>query len=123
MAVRTIRVRMAARAPPKVSAGKIKWTQLEGDDQVAVPETGNRPSPMAKNKISIGPSAKLGNDKPSRLTKLSKRSSQRLRRSAERTPAGMEISRATIIAAMVSSRVEGYASAMSEVTGRWKRSD
>src|SRR5207248_370964 len=103
----TIRVKMAASAPPNVSAGRIKWTQVEGDDHAAVPETGNSPSEMAKNKISIGPSAKLGNDNPSRLTKLSRRSSQRLRRNAERTPAGMEINRATIMAAMVSSRVEG----------------
>ena len=38
----------------------------------------------------MGPRAKLGNDRPKRLTTESRRSSQRLRRWAERTPAGME---------------------------------
>ena len=71
------------------------------------PETGSQPSSIAKNKMRIGPSAKFGKDNPSREMKLSSRSSQRLRRSAERTPAGIERQRATSNAARVSSMVAG----------------
>src|SRR5215469_4571020 len=56
MAVRTMRVRIAASDPPMVMAGKIRCA-TEPD-----PETGNSPSLMAKNKIKIGPRAKLGSD-------------------------------------------------------------
>ena len=69
------------------------------------PETGSHPSLMAKSKIRIGPSAKFGNDKPNRLTTLSSRSSQRLRRCAERTPAGIDSRIATSKAAKVNSMV------------------
>src|ERR1035438_3059768 len=79
-----MRVRMAARALPMVRAGR---TRLANEP---APETGSHPSLMAKNKIRMGPSAKLGNDRPNRLTTESRRSSQRLRRRAERTPAGVE---------------------------------
>src|ERR1035438_5826300 len=71
------------------------------------PETGSQPSSIAKNKMRIGPSAKFGNDNPSNETKLSARSSQRLRRSADRTPAGIANASATSNAASVSSMVAG----------------
>src|SRR5260370_29006239 len=82
MEVRTMRVRIAASAPPMVTAGSTRLAKEPA------PETGSHPSLMAKRRIRIGPSAKLGNDRPKRLTTLSRRSSQRLRRRAERTPAG-----------------------------------
>src|SRR6266540_3287042 len=84
MLVRTMRVRIAASDAPIVSAGNTRLRQLPA------PETGSRSSRMAKSRMSIGPSAKFGTERPSRLTKPSARSSQRLRRVAERTPAGME---------------------------------
>src|ERR1017187_1296181 len=84
MEVRTMRVRIAARALPMVSAGN---TRLANEP---APETGSHPNLMAKIRIRMGPSAKFGNDKPNRLTTESRRSSQRLRRRAERTPAGRE---------------------------------
>ena len=73
------------------------------------PAAGDRQQPRftAKNKISTGPRAKFGNDSPSRLTKLSARSSQRLRRRAERTPAGIESASATSSDASVSLSVNG----------------
>ena len=65
-----------------------------GEDEVArsepAPETGSQPSLMEKSRIRMGPRAKLGNDRPKRLTTLRARSSQRLRRWAERTPAGID---------------------------------
>ena len=72
-----MRVRIAASAPPMVIAGRIRW-RSEPE-----PETGSRPSLMANNRIRIGPRAKLGNDRPNRLTTLIRRSSQRLRRWAD----------------------------------------
>ena len=79
-----MRVRMAASAPPMVRAGS---TRLANEP---APETGSHPSLIANSRIRIGPSAKLGNDRPKRLTTESRRSSQRLRRRAERTPAGID---------------------------------
>src|SRR5215467_80343 len=106
-----MRVRMAASDAPKVTAGRTRCPTLPD------PETGNSPRRMAKNNIKIGPSAKFGKDSPQRLTKLSRRSSQRLRLRAERTPAGMEISKATIIAARVSWIVDGYRLRTTDDTG------
>ena len=83
-----MRVRIAASAPPMVIAGS---TRCASDPE---PETGSHPSSMAKIKMRIGPSAKFGNDSPSSETKLSTRSSHRLRRSADRTPAGIDRARA-----------------------------
>jgi hypothetical protein len=71
------------------------------------PETGSHPSLMAKRRMRIGPRAKLGNDRPKRLTTLRRRSSQRLRRWAERTPAGIDRMMATNSDASVSCRVLG----------------
>ncbi len=84
-----MRVRIAASAPPMVIAGS---TRCASEPE---PDTGSQPNSMAKNRMRIGPSAKLGNDNPSSETKLSRRSSQRLRRSAERTPAGIDSASAT----------------------------
>ncbi len=53
-----MRVRIAASAPPMVMAGSTRWA---GEPE---PDTGSHPSSIAKNKMRIGPSAKLGNDKP-----------------------------------------------------------
>jgi hypothetical protein len=55
--------------------------------------------------MRMGPRAKLGNDRPKRLTTESRRSSQRLRRWAERTPAGIDKMMATKSDASVSCRV------------------
>src|SRR5271165_4596279 len=101
MEVRTMRVRIAAKEPPMVMAGSTKCCH---DPE---PDTGSQPSSIAKNKIRIGPSAKLGNDRPNNETKLSVRSSQRLRCSADRTPAGIARHNATVSAATVSCRVQG----------------
>src|ERR1700756_2623214 len=99
MDVRTIRVRIAAKELPMVIAGHSRCAKLPD------PDTGSHPKLMAKNKISTGPSAKLGNDKPKRLITLRARSSQRLRLCAERTPAGIESTIATTSAEMVNCRV------------------
>ncbi len=101
-----MRVRIAASAPPMVIAGSTRCA-IEPE-----PETGSHPNSIEKSRIRIGPSAKLGKDNPSSETKLSTRSSQRLRRSAERTPAGIDSASATNSAASVSSIVSGYACAM-----------
>ncbi len=69
-----MRVRMAASALPMVSAGSTRFAKDPA------PETGSHPALIANNKIRMGPSAKLGNDRPKRLTTESRRSSQRLRR-------------------------------------------
>src|SRR3954464_6359757 len=118
-----MRVRIAASAPPSVNAGKIKCTHVDGELHAAVPETGKSPSEIAKNKIKMGPSAKFGNDRPSRLTKLRTRSSQRLRRRAERTPAGIANTSAPPSEAKVKSNVDGYASLISAATGCCSRND
>src|SRR5258707_15344433 len=102
-----MRVRIAASAMPSVAAGSTIYPQVDGWPHEAVPETGKRPRLIAKNKIRIGPNAKLGKLSPSKLTKLSKRSSHWLRRRADRTPAGIEISRAIVSAEKVSNKVEG----------------
>ena len=112
-----MRVRIAASAPPMVIAGNTRCA-IEPE-----PDTGSHPNSIAKNKIRIGPSAKFGNDNPSSETKLSTRSSQRLRRKAERTPAGIDSASATISAASVSSMVAGYACAMMCPTFWFMRSD
>ena len=91
-----MRVRMAASAPPMVMDGSTRLAKEPA------PDTGSHPSLMAKRRIRIGPSAKLGNDRPKRLTTLSRRSSQRLRRWALRTPAGIERMMATNSDASVS---------------------
>src|SRR5207248_1069858 len=69
-----MRVRIAASAPPMVIAGRTRCAT------VPEPETGSNPSVIAKNRIRMGPRAKLGKDNPKRLTTLSNRSSQRVRR-------------------------------------------
>ena len=94
-----MRVRMAASALPIVMAGSTRLAKLPE------PETGSHPSLIENSRIRIGPSAKLGNDKPNRLTTLMARSSQSLRRRAERTPAGIESAMATRSAATVSCSV------------------
>src|ERR1700681_1777829 len=104
-----MRVRIAAKAPPMVIAGRTRWAK------VPEPETGSHPSVIAKNKISTGPSAKFGNDRPNRLTTLSRRSSQRLRRRADLTPAGTARTIATNKDANVSCNVLGYRFAIREV--------
>src|SRR5215467_6211285 len=101
MEVRTMRVRIAASALPMVIAGRMR---LANDP---APETGSHPSLIAKSKIRIGPSAKLGNESPKRLITESVRSSHRLRRRADRTPAGIDKMIATNKLASVRRRVYG----------------
>src|ERR1700758_2402344 len=102
MDVRTMRVRMAARALPMVIAGS---TRFANDP---APETGSHPALIANRRIRIGPSAKFGNERPKRLTTESRRSSQRLRRRADRTPAGIERTIATKRLARVGRGGEGW---------------
>src|SRR5215470_1736983 len=101
MDVLTIRVRIAASDPPIVIAGKTKWARLPD------PETGKSPREIENIRIRIGPSAKFGKDSPKRLTTLKTLSSHLPRRCAERTPAGIEITRATINDATVNCKVYG----------------
>ena len=82
--VRTMRVRIAASAPPMVTAGSTRCSM------VPEPDTGSTPSLIAKNRISTGPSAKLGNDNPRRLTNPTTWSVRWLRLLADTTPAGMD---------------------------------
>ena len=60
MEPRTMRVRMAASAAPRVAAGKNVVAEAPPR-----PETGSQPSLMEKRVISRGPSAKLGTARPS----------------------------------------------------------
>jgi len=99
MEVRTMRVRIAANAPPMVIAGS---TRFASDP---APDTGSIPNLMANSRMRIGPSAKFGNESPKRLTTDSSRSSHRLRRRADRTPAGIESTMATSNDASVSRSV------------------
>ncbi len=69
------------------------------------PETGSQPRAMEKIKINAGPRAKVGNDRPKRLTTPRVRSGQRLTRRAEATPAGMASSVPRSVAATVRARV------------------
>src|SRR4051794_22828593 len=101
MEVRTMRVRIAASAPPMVIAGRSKCAK------VPEPDTGSHPSLMENNKIRIGPSAKFGKESPNKLTTLRARSSHEFRRRAERTPAGMDSNIATSKAAKVNCKVYG----------------
>src|SRR5215469_5010420 len=101
MEVRTMRVRMAASALPMVIAGRMRL----GNDPA--PETGSQPSLIAKSRIKIGPRAKFGNERPKRLITESVRSSQRLRRRAECTPAGIDKTIATNKLSRVRRRVYG----------------
>ncbi len=96
-----MRVRIAAKAPPMVIAGSTRWAREPE------PETGSHPSLTAKNKISTGPKAKLGNDRPNRLTTLRTRSSHWFLLLAECTPAGMASTMATNNDASVSCKVNG----------------
>src|SRR5579864_5020406 len=102
MEVRTMRVRMAASAPPIVNAGRTRFANEPA------PETGSHPALIANNRIRIGPSAKFGNERPKRLTTEITRSSQRLRLRAERTPAGIDRTIATNRLARVRRSVYGY---------------
>src|SRR5437764_10761882 len=90
---------------------------------VPEPETGSNPSLIAKKRIKMGPRAKLGKDNPKRLTTLSSRSSQRLGRCAEHTPAGTESVTATSNDASVNSNVYGYRCAIMLLTLWLKRND
>src|SRR3954465_9879190 len=110
MEVRTIRVRIAASAPPMVIAGS---TRLANDP---APETGSHPALIANKRIRIGPSAKFGKERQNRLITDSRRSSHRLRRRAERTPAGIESRIATNKLAKVRRSVYGYRCPSSFVT-------
>src|SRR5579872_1779091 len=110
MDVLTIRVRIAASAPPIVIAGRTRFAREPA------PDTGSHPSLIAKIRIRIGPSAKFGNDNPNKLTTESTRSSQRLRRRAERIPAGIDRTIATNSDANVSCSVYGYRCKIRRVT-------
>src|SRR3954470_3774333 len=101
MLVRTMRVRIAASAPPMVMAGR---TRLANDP---APETGSHPALIANSRMRMGPRAQFGNERPNRLTTESRRSTHRLRAGAERTPAGMERMIATRRLAIVRRRVYG----------------
>ena len=77
-----MRVRIAASALPMVTAGKTRFAK------VPEPETGSHPSLMANSKIRMGPRAKLGNDRPKRLTTLMARSSQSITAPGGANPRG-----------------------------------
>ena len=58
MEVRTMRVRIAASAPPMVIAGSTRFCHEPE------PDTGNQPNSMANKRMRIGPSAKFGKRQP-----------------------------------------------------------
>src|SRR5437764_11069636 len=98
---RTMRVRIAARAAPSVTAGRIRWLAPPR------PDTGNQPISTEKIKIKTGPRAKLGTERPSKVKNDVARSPRLPRRHAEKTPAGGAIAIQTINAARDNSRVAG----------------
>ena len=69
------------------------------------PETGSQPRLMEKTRISTGPSARPGTERPKRLTTESAWSKKRPRRTAARIPAGSASASAKTNAVSVSAIV------------------
>jgi hypothetical protein len=103
MAVRTMRVRSAARPRPRVTAGRMRCVKKARPEPE--PETGSQPSLMEKRMMRIGPRAKFGKDSPTRERTPVVRSCQRSRWVADQTPAGMAIARPMKRAASERARV------------------
>src|ERR1700692_830286 len=108
---------MAASAAPKVAAGKIRWVMPPR------PDTGSHPISIEKTKIKIGPSAKLGTERPSRVKNEVARAARLPRRRAENTPAGTAMAMHTANAANDNSSVAGKRARTIGRTGAEKRMD
>ncbi len=96
-----MRVRIAARAAPRVIAGK---TKCPGPPR---PETGSHPRITEKTRISTGPSAKFGTERPKSVKTPMAWSVAVPRRWAASIPAGMPIAAQTTKATTASSSVAG----------------
>src|SRR6266436_7617153 len=125
MLFRVWRMRTAVSPAPRTKAGiTIRSRLLSGCCQNGTkPEAGSQWSRTARSRISMIPSQKLGMEIPHRDTALARRSHTVLRRTAEKTPAGMAIARATSTAKPASSIVIGSLRATVQTTDSRVRMD
>lgn len=125
MLLRVWRISTAASAPPSTNAGmSMRWRLPSGSWKNGTkPEAGSRCRRTEKNRISMIPSQNVGIETPHSDTALARRSQTVLRRTAEKTPAGMAIPMATIRAKHASSIVIGSFTATVLTTGSRVRID
>src|SRR5690242_10153713 len=109
MLLRVWRISTAARPAPSTKAGMTIRSRFEsGFSQIGTkPEAGSQCKRTDSRRISMMPSQKLGTESPHSETALTRKSHAELRRTAEKTPAGIAMASATSSERHASSMVIG----------------